>query len=456
MISLTLTQRIWLSFALLLMTVGVLTAVLYPLSIKDTMTDETYRIIEAEQERLSDPQAAERNLDKSIDFIERRNASRSVGHIMLINQYYERKGDLVPENVLAEMGKKAYKQKKDRGHYELTYRGAVLFYVISKSDRGDSGENVYYISYMWDTYRDHMVNRLWQRLVIILLLTGLLAVIPAIWLARYLRSPLKILGRRFEQIAQRNWQEQFYWKSEDEFKVLSLQFEKMRQNLLRHDAAQKTFIQHASHELKTPLMTIKSYAQSVKDGILPKTNVEGMMDVILGETKRMEKRVQNMLYYTKLDAVKFDALEKEDLRFGDLCEEIIERFQYLREDISFHAEGEDVHFMGDREQWTILLENLVQNAIRYARASILIKAEISSGVLTAQVFNDGEKLTSVQTEELFQPFRKGSKGQFGLGLAIVKRIAELHGGTADALNTEHGVVFRITVPFVQSDREEIK
>ncbi|MFC7372870.1 ATP-binding protein [Fictibacillus iocasae] len=453
MISLSLTQRIWLSFALLILTVGVLTAVIYPLSIKDTMTDETYRIIEAEQERLSDPAAAERNLDKSIDFIERRNASRSVGHIMLVNQYYERKGDLVPDSVLEEMGKKAYKQEKNRGHYELTYRGAVLFYVISKIDT-NTGENVYYISYMWDTYRDHMVNRLWQRLVIILLLTGLLAVIPAIWLARYLSSPLNILGRRFEQIAERNWQEPFYWKSDDEFNVLSLQFEKMRQNLLRHDAAQKTFIQHASHELKTPLMTIKSYAQSVKDGIMPKTNVEGMMDVILSETKRMEKRVQNMLYYTKLDAVKFDELEKRKLRFGDICEEIMERFQYLREDVSFSVEGEEVQFWGDREQWTILLENLVQNAIRYAERTILLKAHNKDGLLMVEVFNDGERLTSEQTEELFQPFRKGNKGQFGLGLAIVKRIAELHNGTADAANTVDGVVFRVIVPVMQSDREE--
>ncbi|MBY6037986.1 HAMP domain-containing histidine kinase [Fictibacillus nanhaiensis] len=445
MIRLNLSQRIWLSFGLLLFTIGLLTAIIYPLSIKDTMTEETYRIIENGQKTVLDPKMQfPQKGESSIDFYERKNAGHSVGHILIVDQYAT-EGDFVPQEVLVEMAEKAYEQKKTQGRYELTYKNATLFYVIStKTNVLD--EKVYLISYMWDTYRDQMVNRLWLRLVLILLFTGIFSILPAIWLARYLRSPLAILGKRFEQIAKRNWQEPFHWKGDDEFYVLSKQFEEMRQNLLRHDHAQKTFIQHASHELKTPIMTIKSYAQSVKDGIMPKKTTEDMMDVILKETERMEKRVKNMLYYTKLDAMKLDIVTKEHFRFGDLAEDIVERFKYQREDIHFDITGSHYKIFGDQEQWSILLDNLVQNALRYADQTIRLSSFYKGNYLIIEVYNDGEKLTGVSGEEIFQPFRKGNKGQFGLGLAIVKRIAELHGGTAEAHNTESGVAFQIRLP----------
>jgi two-component system sensor histidine kinase CssS len=447
MIRLNLTQRIWLSFVLLLFTIGLTTAIIYPLSIKDTLTEETYRIIENEQEKLiGNEKELPQKKESPSEFIARRNAARSVGHFFIVDQYANSQGgDPVPQNVLEEMAEKAFKQKKAQARYELNYEDATLFYEISKV-KNKEGQSGYLISYMWDTYRDQMVNRLWIRLVIILIITGVFSIIPAIWLARYLRSPLAILGKRFEQIAKRNWQEPFYWNGDDEFFVLSKQFEDMRQNLLRHDYAQKTFIQHASHELKTPIMTIKSYAQSVKDGIMPKETTEDMMDVILNETRRMEKRVQNMLYYTKLDAMKFDVVSKEDFKFGDLAEEIVERFMYQREDIHFEVTGSHYTINGDEEQWSILLDNLVQNALRYAQRTIRLSAFYRGSSFIVEVFNDGEPLTDVKGSEIFQPFRKGNKGQFGLGLAIVKRIAELHGGKAKAINLNNGVAFQIELP----------
>ncbi|KZE67201.1 histidine kinase [Fictibacillus phosphorivorans] len=454
MIRLNLTQRIWLSFGLLLFTIGLLTAIIYPLSIKDTLTEETYRIIENEQQNVWDPQnQIPQEGESPTDFIERRNAARDVGHFLIVDKYANSQGDPVPQEVLVEMAEKAYEQKNDKGRYELTYEDATLFYAIT-TKTNVKGEKVYLISYMWDTYRDQMVNRLWLRLVLILLFTGIFSIIPAIWLARYLRSPLIILGKRFEQIAKRNWQEPFHWKGDDEFYVLSKQFEEMRQNLLRHDQAQKTFIQHASHELKTPIMTIKSYAQSVKDGIMPKETTEDMMDVILRETQRMEKRVQNMLYYTKLDAVKLDVVTTENFNFGDLAEDIVERFRYQREDIDFEITGNHYKMNGDKEQWGILLDNLVQNALRYAHHTIRLSAFYKGSEFVIEVFNDGEQITEVTGEEIFQPFRKGNKGQFGLGLAIVKRIAELHGGNVIAKNLQNGVAFQIKMQITDQHQKE--
>lgn len=448
MIRLNLTKRIWLSFMILVLLVGVVIAVIYPLSIKGTLTEETYQIIESEQQRYTFPdQDGPLPPQTDEDFIERRDAARSVGHTLITRLYSgPLQGDPIPDEVILEMRKNALDQEQDKARYELTYNDqASLFYVISKVDV--NGQEAYFISYMWDTYRDQMIDRLWWRLIIILLFALLLSLFPAAWIARYLRRPLTVLGERFEQIANRNWKEPFRWEGDEEFQKLSNQFELMRQNLMRYDKAQKTFIQHASHELKTPIMIIKSYAQSIKDGVMP-DSLDNTMTIILNESDRMDQRVKAMLTYIKLDSIDEPEESFETFRFGILAEEIRERFMYQREDVMFTISGEDIEITAIREQMLTAMDNLVQNALRYARSKIELTAIQSDQQVKVEVYNDGEQISfeTVERERLFEPFQKGDKGQFGIGLAIVKKIAERHEGSAEVTNLEDGVVFSIIIP----------
>ncbi|MFC5713571.1 sensor histidine kinase [Thalassorhabdus alkalitolerans] len=446
MMKVNLTQRIWLSFIAIIVLVGLTITIIYPISIRGTLTDETYRIIEQEQARFANPFSDYFSPPQSeLDFIERREAERSVGHLFLFDQLGTLRGEPIPpDEVLQEIVSNAVNQEGNRQRYELTYHGATLFYVISRIE--SDGEEAYQISYMWDTYRDLMVNRLWERLVYLMLITSALSLLPAIWLKRYLRQPLRVLGDRFEQIAKRNWKEPFRWEGDEDFQKLSDQFERMRQNLIRYDRSQKTFIQHASHELKTPIMVVKTYAQSVKDGIMPKDDLGQTMDVILEEADRMDKRVKDMLYFTKLDALKKETINLEELVFGALAFRIEERFRMQREDITFVIEGADLKFKGDSEHLQVLLENLVENSMRYAKDTIWIRAVDEGKNIAIIVKNNGEKIEEEDIPHLFDPFRKGNKGQFGLGLAIVRRIAELHHGYHEVLNEEDGVSFKITIP----------
>lgn len=456
MIKVNLTQRIWLAFISLIVLVGLAIVIIYPISIKGTLTEETYRLIEQEQMRYAFPLFdliySKRN---ELDFVERREAG-SVGHFFIYDPLVQTPEgvSLPPTEVLQEMAQNAYSQETVRGRYEIQYGGATVFYVISKTRISD--QPAYHISYMWDTYRDEMVNRLWERLIYILLMAGALSLLPAIWLNHYLRQPLIALGNHLEQIANRNWQEPFTWKGDQTFQRLSDQFEKMRQNLNLYDRSQKKFIQHASHELKTPIMVIKSYAQSVKDGILPKQNLEQTMDVILEEANRMERRVIDMLYYTKLDSLKETTPKKETFLFGEIAFKIEERFRVQREDLTFKIDGAETKVEGDREQLEVILENLVQNALRYAKETIWIKAEETEREVKMSVENDGEKIPSEDLPQLFSPFYKGNKGKFGLGLAIVKQISELHGGFAKVENSDRGVIFTVFLPKQQQTQKRTK
>lgn len=445
MISLNLTQRIWLTFVSLILLIGLVIAIVYPLSIQSALKDQSYDIIERQQLRYVLPNFDQYFTSKSEeDFIQRRNAARSVGHLVIVNQHGELEGDPVPQKVLQKMGKNAYQQKGDLGRYDLKYKDATLFYVVRKIDIDH--QNGFLISYMWDTYRNEMVKTLWRRLLWILLIAWLSSIGIAYGLARYLRRPLMMLGDRFEEIAKRNWKTSFKWEKDDEYKRLSDQFEHMRQNLLRYDESHKTFIQHASHELKTPIMIINSYAQSVKDGILPKKNLEETMDVIVSESERMQQRVKELIYYTKLDTLKDETPERQILLFGPVAEEIVERLGVGHEQLTFRIKGKETEFYVDRGQWQELIENLVENAIRYAESEIRMEASMDKQSSTLEIYNDGQAIPEEERAHLFAPFYKGSKGKFGLGLAILKRIVELHNGTMTVENEENGVRFIVSVP----------
>lgn len=444
MIKVNLTQRIWLAFISLIVLVILSVTLIYPISIKGTLTEETYRIIEIEQTRYVYPLFDLVNPPRNeLDFVERRDAERSVGHFFIdsFGQTAEGGPAPPPTEVLREMAQNAFRQGQERGRYEIQYGGATVFYVITKTNISD--RPAYHISYMWDTYRDQMVNRLWERLIYILLLACALSLLPAMWLKHYLRQPLYVLGNHLEQIANRDWKEPLKWKGDKDFERLARQFEKMRQNLNLYDRSQKTFIQHASHELKTPIMVIKSYAHSVKDGILPKNNLENTMDVIIEEANRMERRVIDMLYYTKLDSLKEKTPNYEEWLFGEVAFQIEERFRVQREDVRIYVHGADVKIRGDKEQIEVLLENLVENALRYATDSIWMEASKENNQVRLSVENNGEAIPEKDIPQLFNPFYKGSKGKFGLGLAIVKRIAELHEAIPSIENSERGVKFTV-------------
>ncbi|WP_349409583.1 HAMP domain-containing sensor histidine kinase [Pseudalkalibacillus sp. SCS-8] len=441
---LSIAQRIWLSFFLLVFVVGVSVLIIYPLSMREALTEETYRLIEEQQMRIMAGSSPEEDLPESdLNFIERREATRSVGHLLLREQAFLLKGDDVPDPVLNRFWEKAISFRGEKGEFQLTYRDASLFYIIRQVEV--NGTQTFLVSYMWDTYRDQLVQRLWERLIWIFMIGMLISIIPAIWLSNYLRKPLQVLGERFEQIGNRNWQEPLQLKGDQDFELLSNQFERMRQNLIRNDQTQKSFIQHASHELKTPIMTIKSYAQSVKDGVLPEKDLEEMMDVILNQSSRMEERVKDMIYFSKLDTLQDIDPHTEPIRFGTLMDEVLDRFRYQREDLAILLKGEEVIFQGDRKQWEVVYENLIQNALRYAESYIEVNAYEKDGKTIMDVKNDGEPIPDEDLEHVFEPFQRSHKGQFGLGLAIVKRIVELHNGTVEVQNQKDGVIIRMII-----------
>lgn len=275
----------------------------------------------------------------------------------------------------------------------------------------------------------------------------LLSWIPAIGLSKYLSSPLVNLEKRVEKLASHEWNEPVELHRQDEIGKLGESIEQLRNQLIYQDEMQQSFLQHVSHELKTPVMVIRSYSQAIRDGIYPKGNLDCSIQVIDEEAERLEKRVRNLLYMTKLDYLSNHEISKEVFPMDHLIKDVVERLSWNRPELDWHLDLSPISINGDMEQWRVVLENLLDNQIRYANSQIRISlSKQENNLALLNIWNDGPNIEPGIIDSIFNKFNKGYNGEFGLGLAIVYRIVSLHDAKVWAKNEEKGVSFFVEVP----------
>lgn len=213
----------------------------------------------------------------------------------------------------------------------------------------------------------------------------------------------------------------------------------MKEELDRQEKIQQVMIHNISHDLKTPIALIQAYGQSVKDDIYPYGDKESSMDVILENASRLEHKVKSLLYLNRLDYLNHEDQEFKSFSMKELIEKIVSQMDLLKPDIALLTDLEECCFYGDEEHWRVAIENIIDNASRYALSSI--KMTLKENYL--EIYNDGESIDEDILPYLFDPYVKGVKGQFGLGLSISNKIAILFGYHMKVINHKVGVSFII-------------
>ncbi|MCY8280479.1 secretion stress-responsive two-component system sensor histidine kinase CssS, partial [Bacillus inaquosorum] len=243
------------------------------------------------------------------------------------------------------------------------------------------------------------------------------------------------------------WDDPVKVDRKDEIGKLGHTIEEMRQKLVQKDETERTLLQNISHDLKTPVMVIRGYTQSIKDGIFPKGDLENTVDVIEGEALKLEKKIKDLLYLTKLDYLAKQKVQHDMFSIVEVTEEVIDRLKWARKELSWDIDvEEDILMPGDPEQWNKLLENILENQIRYAATKIEISMKQDDRNIVITIKNDGPHIEDEMLSSLYEPFNKGKKGEFGIGLSIVKRILTLHKASISIENDKTGVTYRIAVP----------
>jgi len=432
--------KIWLLILLIIVTLALMILLTVRSSITQFIDEQVYETLQDVDYYLGNTNQLENIPQNPIEYDRRQQESRSVNQLIFLPNGRIIYGS-APLELTNRMYREAIEQTSEIAKYQTTIDGEDVYYIIRQNEY--DGTLIYQASYAWDAYRRELVSTLFWRISILIGVISLLSLIPALWMSRELTKPIVEMERAVEKISNRQWEAVLPLAREDELGQLARSIDAMRLELQEQDLAQQALLQNISHDLKTPIMVIRGYAQSIGDGIYPTGDLRGSAEVIDEEASRLEKKVVDLLYVTKLEYFKGQEMRLEPINLDKLMELLVARFK-LRGDLEWAVTGHAGEMLGGGEQIRVAFENVLDNALRYAQSSIRIHLNRTDAGVEIVIANDGPPVD--ENLDLFHQFSRGKQGKFGLGLFIVQRIVTLHHGEVTLGNTADGVAVRFRFP----------
>ncbi len=272
---------------------------------------------------------------------------------------------------------------------------------------------------------------------ILLIIVGILFLLLMMWVG-YLIHSLKQIETYIEAY-RKGENPELKIDRHDEVGELASAIVSMNNEIKRQEMLKEEMVQNISHDLKTPIATIKSYGESIKDGVYPYETLEKSVDVIIEHANRLEKKVHSLLLLNRMGYLVSEELGEKRIEMKELVEKVILSLKVFKPKIHLKTNLESCSFVGSEEPWRVVVENILDNALRYAKSEIII--DLNERGL--KIYNDGDPIPDDKIKQLFNPYETGKGGQFGLGLAIVKRVLDAYGFNIRAINLDKGVQFII-------------
>lgn len=230
----------------------------------------------------------------------------------------------------------------------------------------------------------------------------------------------------------------------------------------------RDFVSNVSHELRTPLTSIKSYSEALAEGAWQDESIAPhFLEVIESESNRMIRMISNLLDLSKIDGGQI-VLNKDYVDLKRVLNFILDRLEFT---VANDPDGEnyqivreftprDIYVDIDQDRMTQVIDNLLNNAIKYSPdgGTVTVRLSEEQGYVKVSVIDEGLGISKSDAERLFERFyrvdkaRSREQGGSGLGLAISKEVIELHGGQIWVESVEgKGSNFSFTLPSTSFD-----
>ncbi len=330
------------------------------------------------------------------------------------------------------------------GYYILDEKGMAMFsHPVLLSGRVSA---VVLVSvYIQDIYDD--INRFAKQTILISVMVAAIVIAASVWTGRRLSAPITKLTAAAEKISEGNTGTNVNIDRNDEIGVLADSFNKMSSELQKIEAGRKRFISDVSHELKTPLASIKALVEALLAGKTDSDECREYLGDVDHEIDRMSSLVSSLLTSARLEET---MLKKEPLVLAEEVERVIKALRPLASQklILLHNTcHHGVVVNADRNMLREVLINLIDNAIKYGLEGGYVKVECSNGIF--KVIDNGCGILQQDLQSIFDSFyrvdrSRTGEGGSGIGLFIVKRIVELHGFDISVSSTYgEGSVFTV-------------
>ena len=271
----------------------------------------------------------------------------------------------------------------------------------------------------------------------------ILAAIAGMWVSRRFSAPLENLTRTTTQMAGGNLAARADIEREDEFGLLSKSFNQMAETIETKVTTLRRFVADAAHQLGTPLTALRTNLELV-DG--------EKISPALEQVERMDALTRSLLDLSQLEAI-VSEIQSEDVDLAALLRNLAEPYASRAEqaELNFNLEIErdSVHIKGDEAQLDILIQNLLDNAIKFTSTGGQVNVKLSTldEAVQLSVADTGIGIPEEDVPHLFSRFHRGRNDSAypgsGLGLAIVKAIADQHQAAIEVVSKPDGTEFVI-------------
>jgi two-component system sensor histidine kinase GlrK len=277
--------------------------------------------------------------------------------------------------------------------------------------------------------------------------------------------PIKQLKRAIRQLGDGELTAPIEVKGPDDLQNLGSHLEWLRERLLEFGQQKLRFMRHISHELKTPLASMREGTGLLAERVVGPLNAEQaeVARILLQNSLQLQRLIEDLINFsvaehppstTTLAAVPLHRLLKRLVQDQKLAAKA--------KNILFDIRLSDAIVSGDAEKLRVIFDNLLSNAIKYTSLNgrIVLALTQERGHAVVDVLDTGPGIDLDEREKIFDAFYQGravAKGHIkgsGLGLSIAHEYVKLHGGTIEAVASAEGAHLRVVLPLAPERRRE--
>ncbi len=298
-----------------------------------------------------------------------------------------------------------------------------------------------------------MTSLSWSTIIILILTSTLIT----IWVNRDIYKPIKQLSIAMKKIAEGDFDYRLEPMKDGEIGVLYNNYEQMRLQLkenaeekAQNEKKSKELVSNISHDLKTPITSIKGYVEGIMDGVADTPEkMDKYIKTIYNKANDMDRLINELTTYSGIDSNKipyhFHVINIADY-FEDCVEEVGLDLDSKNITLNYtNLAPSDTAIVADPEQLKKVINNIISNSVKYMghdNGEIDIRILDEGESIRIEIEDDGKGIPAKDIGNIFERFyrtdasRNSMQGGSGIGLSIVKKIIEDHGGYVWATSKE--------------------
>lgn len=269
-------------------------------------------------------------------------------------------------------------------------------------------------------------------------------------------NPLSEINDAAKKISKGEVQRRVKVNAKQEITELAESFNSMADSLEKVEKNRREFISNVSHELRSPITSIKGFIGGIMDGVIPRDKENYYLQITYEEIQRLTRLVNELLDLSAMEAGKFSLVISE-IDINEIIRLSVIRFEtrinVKKLNVDVVLQDEHIYAIGDRDRLIQVVTNLLDNAIKYVAdgGKIRINTKTKGDSVLISIFNDGPSISQEDLKHIWDRFYKSDKSRTykqstGLGLPIVRNILTQLGQDIWVENGEkQGVTFYFTL-----------